>query len=61
MAMSRKDYREAAEIIKRRDSQALTSGEHHIALAIACDLAAMFAGDNPRFDREKFLDACGLN
>ena len=27
---------------------------------IVCDLANYFAADNPRFDRKKFLEACGL-
>lgn len=28
---------------------------------VALDLAAFLAGENPRFDRERFLRACGAD
>jgi hypothetical protein len=31
----------------------------HTAIAIAEDIATYFAVDNPRFDRERFMEACG--
>lgn len=69
MAMSRKHYREAAEIIKEvvdatpahSDLQGfIATGRMQATRSIARGLAWMFAEDNPRFDRDKFFDACGL-
>jgi ribosomal protein S7 len=66
--MSRKHYTEAAEVIKRQVDVALTemssnaeqSGAMYAAENIAKELAGMFKRDNSRFDRDKFLAACGL-
>ena len=33
--------------------------EHHAAPALIEGLAAMFAADNPSFDRKRFMDAAG--
>ena len=66
MAMSRKHYREAAEIIKnalpsRADADTPAGVVRtQTTREIACDLAIMFKQDNSAFDRYKFLDACGL-
>jgi hypothetical protein len=65
MAMSRKDYVAAAEIIRRQVDAAAylpTSGDGALfaAKAIAEDLASMFGRDNGRFDRTRFLNACGV-
>jgi len=69
MAMSRKHYRETAEIVKAvvDDTPAhsdlegfIATGRMQAARSIARGLASMFKEDNPCFDREKFLDACGL-
>lgn len=64
MAMSRKHYREAADVV----NSAHTGDTGHPADAvrletardIAKGLARMFKIDNSNFDREKFMDACGL-
>jgi hypothetical protein len=69
MAMSRKHYREVAELIKSQyefyaESSDLTddaAGTGQEALRnTAYGLASMFLIDNDRFDRSKFLEACGI-
>lgn len=60
---TRKHYKAIAEIIKKRLN--LNQGTRHTprflyADEVADDLADYFAGDNPRFDRERFLTACGI-
>jgi hypothetical protein len=72
--MTRKDYIATAETIAQftrdLDTDALTtttekgrailSGERVAAQTIAHRLADLFARDNARFDRSRFLKACGL-
>lgn len=62
--LSRKDYKVIAEIIKtsRREEGTTTmlSTEWVGPRNIATRLADYFAQDNPRFDRDQFLAACGL-
>lgn len=68
MAMSRKHYREAAEVIREQVEQVKRDDLGSIPTAVATDalravaagLAVMFKADNSRFDRYKFMDACGL-
>jgi len=52
--MTRKDYIKIAKII----SEAWVYSQHFRA-SIANDFADMLEADNPNFDREKFLTACG--
>jgi hypothetical protein len=61
--MIRKDYEAIAGAL-HRTSMAVNIGkkktaDYAIRLA-AVDLAATLAADNPRFDRERFLKACGV-
>lgn len=72
--MTRKDYVLLAEAIAQftRDldaddlittsekGRAILSGERVAAQTIAHRLADLFALDNPRFDRSRFLKACGV-
>jgi hypothetical protein len=66
--MSRKHYREAAEIIARelKDLHYLNSEGVDVKTArdtvrtLASDLAGMFGRDNPAFNRAQFMEACGL-
>lgn len=62
--MSRTHYREVAEIIKRqRELAPPTQAGYAVAgvLAnVASELADFFKRDNSRFDRAKFMEACGL-
>ena len=61
--MTRKDYVAIAAAF-HRTGMAVNIGkrktaEYAIRLA-AIDVAATMAHDNPRFDRERFLKACGV-
>jgi hypothetical protein len=54
--MTRKDYVMIAEVIA---TSWHTSAETKRELAV--NMAEALETDNPRFDREKFLRACGVN
>lgn len=59
--MSRKDYEVVAtEFIGRMANPTVPSESRQTLIALANSLADRFAEDNPRFDREKFLTACGV-
>ena len=53
--MSRKDYRAIADAIRSVD------GSYLLRLTIADRIADVMASDNPRFKRDVFLSACGLD
>lgn len=53
--MSRKDYELIARIIDE-----LPTGDEVDRLIIAKEFAWALAHENPRFDRERFLKACGV-
>lgn len=57
--LSRQHYKAIAEIIKGNDTGERVS-TRLVCLDIAEELANYFAQDNPRFDRQKFLAACGI-
>jgi hypothetical protein len=62
--MTRKDYVMIAEVIKTQIELSLKFGEddsRYGAENIALDLATKLSEDNPRFDRARFLTACGVN
>jgi hypothetical protein len=62
--MTRKDYVMIAEVIKTQIELSLKFGEddaRYGAENIAQDLATKLGEDNPRFDRGRFLAACGVN
>ena len=64
--MTRKDYELIAKALKlARDN--LTQGQDSTALVCVgiCNVNAIrvadaLANENPRFDRERFLEACGI-
>lgn len=65
--MTRKDYKLIAEAIKIAldsigcgDSQEEFNVWHSAIGSVAHGIAMSFAEDNPRFDQERFLDACGI-
>lgn len=73
--MSRKDYIAIAAAIKMhvppplvntllrpvdRERMAHRAGRHNCASDIANELANLFAKENDRFDRDRFLTACGV-
>ena len=59
---TKKHYKAIAEIIENRAgiNNYVYAEERTHALSIANDLADYFAKNNPRFDKDKFLEACGL-
>lgn len=56
--MTRKDYQLIAEVFANFGK--MVELEETIGADIARVLADALQGDNPRFDRERFLIACGL-
>ena len=57
--MTRKDYQAAVELLNIRNQKTDTPIFHQTeAKAIAFFLCEFFEGDNPRFDRERFMAAC---
>jgi hypothetical protein len=52
--MTRRHFQAVADVLR-------ASGAHPDAVRdIALALADVFAADNPRFDEERFLTACGV-
>jgi uncharacterized membrane protein (DUF106 family) len=60
MAMSRRHYREAADNFAREYAEATSNQQKNLIKRLANRQADMFARDNSRFDRQRFLDACGF-
>ena len=62
--MTRKDYVLIAEVIKTQIEMSIKFEEEESLVSaknIAYDLASKISQDNPRFDRGRFLVACGVN
>lgn len=66
--MTRKDYQLIAASVHRsmqahgignKSTREVAGGDKALRL-VATDLAASLAHDNPRFDRARFLAACGV-
>lgn len=64
MSMSREHYRKVAEMfhVERKTWEGLEGEDtaKAVTFILANRLATMFQHDNPRFDRDKFLEACGI-
>lgn len=63
--MTRKDYRAIAGCIldERNGSIMSRSNERNTILRLerlACQLSDVFKTDNPNFDRDRFMKACGF-
>lgn len=58
--MTRKDYQAIAVIISSLADKYQFDEGRNIVAEIVEDLSDIFTDDNPRFDREKFVKACGL-
>ena len=63
--MSKKDYNKFAELIRNRIDSHNTWGDGNDAIIeelciVAEELSGILLEDNPRFDRSKFLIACGV-
>lgn len=62
--MTRKDYELIAKVLKTQLELSRGFGEEDGEAAvknIVFDLMADLAKENPRFDRVRFLSACGVN
>ena len=61
--MTRKDYIIIANslLITRKGYSRAWNPDASLAFDMVCEnLADVFTKDNPKFDREKFLEACGV-
>jgi hypothetical protein len=58
--MTRKDYELIAKVINR-NTVSLSESAFIDFAKMAEDLATELETENPRFDRQRFLTACGLN
>ena len=59
--MTRKDYVLIAQTIADLMSDFNNGGDDSVSLSlVAQELADTLAKDNPRFDRDRFLVACGV-
>lgn len=58
--MSRKHYIATAAMLNRKVAQANNVDEYATIQHIAESMADIFKADNPRFDRDRFLTACGF-
>lgn len=56
--MTRKDYQLIAKVFN--DFSKVIDLNETVGAEIALCLADDFANDNPRFDRARFLEACGV-
>ena len=56
--MTRKDYVKIAAIIKDIDTD--NTSQVYRKRLVAEKIAEVLAEDSPRFDRDKFLSACGV-
>lgn len=58
--MTRKDYEAIAERLARLADKYQYDEGRNILAEVVQDLAEEFAEENPRFDFDKFVTACGL-
>lgn len=60
--MTKKHFQAVAEKIAKRaaDARQLNDDAYLSVRCVALDLADVFEEQNPRFDRGKFLKACGV-
>lgn len=60
--MTRKDYELIAGVLSNLYADFNNGGEDTVSLSlVAQELAEVLETDNPRFNRETFLRACGIN
>jgi xanthine dehydrogenase iron-sulfur cluster and FAD-binding subunit A len=61
MATTARDFDAVAAIIDKRWSESMSDEAEAVLVDTACHLADYFASQNERFDRARFLLACGLD
>ena len=54
-------YNATAHLLRRRNSKKFRPLARLMIRLIIRDFADMFSGDNERFDRRRFYEACGLS
>jgi hypothetical protein len=60
--VTKKDYELIAGVMERLSADFNNGGEDTVSLSlVAEELATALADTNPRFDRARFLTACGVN
>lgn len=59
--MTRKDYELMAKIIRANADRCYESESIFVIKDVANDLATALKEDNPRFDRVRFVEACGFS
>ena len=59
--MTKKDYEAFAKVLKARMQYTRTVSYDSAIADIIEDITDIFQSDNPRFDRARFLKACGLD
>lgn len=59
--MTRKDYEAVADILRQAGNDAMGGyTAQGVVVQITQQFAELARADNPRFDRARFMDACGL-
>lgn len=58
--MNKRHYEAIANVLAEAQNVAVEAGETSMIRVVALGLAQQFAGDNPNFDRDRFLKACGV-
>lgn len=58
--LHRKDYKAIAGIIRQSYQDEPTQSGRGAVIQLAGSFANMLANDNPLFDRERFMTACGI-
>lgn len=61
MATTARDFDAVAKIIESRWSETMGTEAEELLVDVSCRLADYFASQNDRFDRERFLVACGID
>lgn len=57
--MSKKDYQAMARVLYSvRRFAPYEGGQEHMLSEVTREVANVFAADNPRFDRARFIEAC---
>jgi hypothetical protein len=58
--MTRKDYELIAAVFKAQRTEYILEHHKYAVESAVLDMADALAAENPRFDRERFLAACGV-
>ena len=58
--MTRKDYVAIARVIASCQTMPNRSNPQYVLYEVTQRLVTVLAADNPRFDRSRFLKACGV-